>query len=476
MHPTIINDKSRFVVITYWWGRGNLNQNTARPCKSDEYQENDGKTVRPITFEAMIKRWENSCINNKCNYMAVEYPEFARKGQYQNAINQKPSFIKEALKACYPRAVVYIDGDMLIKRYPRLFDIQNIDYMARHWQIDAGVQGRQSVGKTEKCYDPYVFETSGGTMYFNNTPKSQELLHMWNEKSKIHRGKADDRIISLYFNMKKMLLSMAIIFLPTEYLWLSMSYDKGFGPKAWKRSHVYITHPECLTGEDIASDQGAATNRYPKNYGRIVDDHIDCARQKTILYEYIYFPNKQYRTTMKHYMDWLQNTKHVTVVPYDKKYGKYTKNSETNKKLMSSIKLNKSDHKMVYVTVDENLNKPNIHVIKNKRNVLPIILKYLTSGKNVMYVPNDYSKKQMNAISKRVEKYPVDFVARNDNTDDEFYTDRYQLEMDVDYPMYFNHANATLQHLLIMCRQLKTIDTVFNTCADFICRIRCMWI
>ena len=30
--PTIVNDTSNFVVVTYWWGRGNLNQNTARPC------------------------------------------------------------------------------------------------------------------------------------------------------------------------------------------------------------------------------------------------------------------------------------------------------------------------------------------------------------------------------------------------------------------------------------------------------------
>ena len=30
--PTIINKDSNFVVSTYWWGRGNFNQNTARPC------------------------------------------------------------------------------------------------------------------------------------------------------------------------------------------------------------------------------------------------------------------------------------------------------------------------------------------------------------------------------------------------------------------------------------------------------------
>jgi hypothetical protein len=30
--PTIVNEQSNFVVVTYWWGRGNLNNNTVRPC------------------------------------------------------------------------------------------------------------------------------------------------------------------------------------------------------------------------------------------------------------------------------------------------------------------------------------------------------------------------------------------------------------------------------------------------------------
>ena len=29
--PTIVNPDSKFVVVTYWWGRGNDNQNIARP-------------------------------------------------------------------------------------------------------------------------------------------------------------------------------------------------------------------------------------------------------------------------------------------------------------------------------------------------------------------------------------------------------------------------------------------------------------
>ena len=30
--PSIINPESKFVVVTYWWGHGNMNANIARPC------------------------------------------------------------------------------------------------------------------------------------------------------------------------------------------------------------------------------------------------------------------------------------------------------------------------------------------------------------------------------------------------------------------------------------------------------------
>ena len=37
--PNIVNEASNFVVITYWWGSGRLNRNTARPCTSF-YEDN----------------------------------------------------------------------------------------------------------------------------------------------------------------------------------------------------------------------------------------------------------------------------------------------------------------------------------------------------------------------------------------------------------------------------------------------------
>jgi len=92
MKPTIINKNSNFVVITYWWGKGNLNKNTQRPCPED-YKQGDELDLNPITFDKMINNWIKMCKKNKCNYMAIEYPEFAVKGGYQKAINFKPEFI-----------------------------------------------------------------------------------------------------------------------------------------------------------------------------------------------------------------------------------------------------------------------------------------------------------------------------------------------------------------------------------------------
>ena len=172
LKPTIVNDKSNFVVVTYWWGRGNINKNTQSPCPEilEEIVEWEGirkyllkdlketnpeateanvdpkdvlaevknvlpdygiSWIEPIKYEQMIGNWETSCAKQKCNYLAEEYPEFAVKGGYQHAINFKPVFIELALRACYPRGVLYIDGDMKIEKYPSICDMKEVDYMAR---------------------------------------------------------------------------------------------------------------------------------------------------------------------------------------------------------------------------------------------------------------------------------------------------------------------------------------------------------
>ena len=148
----------------------------------------------------MIQEWEQECQKYNCNYLQIEYPEFAPRGAYQMAINAKPLFIRHALNLCGNRSVLYIDGDMFIRKYPAIFDMDNVDFMARGWNMDP--RASYNIGSSI-VYDPYKFETSGGIMYYSQSPQSRELLDMWVIESGKERnmGKADDRILSLVFNL-----------------------------------------------------------------------------------------------------------------------------------------------------------------------------------------------------------------------------------------------------------------------------------
>ena len=87
-------------------------------------------------FQDMISKWENECGKHNCNYLQIEYPDFTGPGGYQRAINAKPLFIRHALNLCDNRSVLYIDGDMFIRKYPHIFDMDNVDFMARGWNVD----------------------------------------------------------------------------------------------------------------------------------------------------------------------------------------------------------------------------------------------------------------------------------------------------------------------------------------------------
>jgi hypothetical protein len=260
----------------------------------------------PLQYEEMITKWENECRRYNCNYMAVEYPEFARPGGYQLAINAKPLFIKKALELCGPLNVIYIDGDMFIRKYPHIFDLKDVDFMARGWWIDprSSYQVEDSI-----TYDPYTFETSGGTMFFSQSKMAKLLIDTWiQEAEKPHQqGKADDRVLSLIFNTRKYLLDMKIIQLPIEYLWLTLDYDQRLTDAVFYdyiklRNAIFIEHPECLTTEDTASGSGASSDRTPKFYN-FLDDNLYPASEE--FHEAIMFPTKDLASSFKDYLEYM---------------------------------------------------------------------------------------------------------------------------------------------------------------------------
>lgn len=470
LKPTIVNPKSKFVVVTYWWGRGVQNKNTQRPCPEDAIAGQE-LTTPPITYDKMIENWEEACRKANCNYLAEEYAEFAVKGGYQHAINFKPYFIDLALQACYPRSVLYIDGDMRVKVYPSICDIEDIDYMARGWNTDS----RPAYSRKENppiCFDPYVFETSGGTMFFGNTQNGRALLKYWQNETKKYPGKADDRILSLAFARYALLTVLTTIQLPIEYLWLDMDYDRYLKEgRQYKRSEVTITHPECLTGEDRAAEEGASTDRYPRGYDKYTSDVMICDWDE--IYEYIHFPSKSMIGPFRPYFDWLEGTGVVDIVPYAKKYGSFNDTAKKNEERMKSISIKVRDP--VVIVSPHKIDSPSTHQVTDAHELIPTILKYIENGQHVIYVPK--GTRSVQTVLGKAIKNGLDFVTKNENNS-KYRGGRveYSLKLDSDYPIYFGPKNDVLKHWLRMCDTISSIEKIFNRSYMFLTRVRCGWI
>ena len=512
LKPTIVNKDSNFVVVTYWWGRGNLNKNTIRPCPEDyddivewegiksyllvdlkkknpnateadirkEDIDEEVKAVMasynttwkaPIKFEAMIKKWEQSCSKHGCNFLAEEYSEFAVKGGYQHAINFKPYFIDLALQACYPRGVLYIDGDMLIKKYPGIFDIQEVDYMARGWNVDPRPRPQKL-----PCFDPYMFETSGGTMYFGNTYHGRLLLKYWQRETLKNPGKADDRILSLAVMKYNLLSDLSLIQLPIEYLWLDLHFDSMLLDGKYKgyvtKSHVTITHPECLTGEERAhGESGSTSSREPKGYSRAVYPYNICRTDESF-YEYVYFDKESNMGAFKSYLQFLSKQKIIKLVKFGDRYGPHNSKAVENTELIKKIDLQVHDNIVIVSETDYDIN--NIHKVSSKSEIPAVILKYLLNKQHVVYAPP--GTRSIRTVIGKAAQHELDFVTKNTSVSKARGKLEYTLKYDRKYPIYFGPNNKTLRHLLMMSSSLDDFEKIFNESYTFLTRIHCGWI
>lgn len=489
LKPVIINERSNFVIITYWWGRGNLNLNTQKPCR-DELIEGQELSIQPIRFEKMIDKWIQYCKKANCNYLVQEYPEFAVPGGYQMAINAKPLFIKKALESVGERAVVYIDGDMSVNNYPSIFDMKNVDFMARGWNIDP----RSNVHYLSKhrpiCFDPFVFETSGGTMYFGNTENSRKLLDMWANTSsfKVFQGKADDRILSMIISSKKLYVKMNILQLPIEYLWLTDNYEPDnkknqyLNKVHYDRNAVVFEHAACLTSEEKAVEQGAATNRQPKFYDKLLEDVLECQTEGGIFFEYIIFESyKQslpwvkylrYVSTAKLYKDDEGEIIHpYYVVPYKKVYG-------DNKNNIAIENVEKS-RELISVFQEYNLQKDYVKITHGKTthysngiiytpHIIPGILALHYLKKFVIYLPSNFDINVLKRILNTKNDYELS--VRIENGDDNYPI------FDKKSPICLSYNSRVLHHILKITKNIDELNKNIRLCALFIQLIRCNFI
>jgi hypothetical protein len=412
----------------------------------------------PITFDAMMVKFEERCKKMNCNYLVANYPfsgeaivNGQKVNQYQYAINAKPYFIKKALEVSQGRGVLYIDGDMFVNKYPSLFDIENVDCMMRGWNMDARAGEGYSEGPV--CFDPYIFETSGGTMFFGNTPLSHMMLDQWvTEASKpIHDKKADDRVLSMLFVKHNWAVRCSMIQLPIEYLWLSNDYDNYYDLKdEIDPCDIIIEHPACLTSEDTATQGAASSNRSPVGYDELVYKSQDCDRPGGTFYEYIFFPNERMVSTFAPYIRFISTTKNAageniyTVVPFAEQYGKYNNVAKANMEKAAVERLVTSEDTVIQLPQ----NAP-----------IPTILAHLLAGHDVQI-----------GTDARPLTQGTDCRAKNVAPSQNGLITLIQLNTSA--PMYFSSKSQVLVHLVAMCATISDINAIIKNSYMFTSRIR----
>ncbi len=456
--------------------------------------------LAPLKFEEMIEVWEQKCAKHGCNYMAIEYPEFAMPGGYQLAINAKPLFIQHALNMCSGRGVLYIDGDMTINKYPTIFDMDDIDFMARGWSIDP-----RSSWKMEESimYDPYSFETSGGTMFFSQSHESKELIKEWIKESKksYQVGKADDRILSLIYNTKGFLGSMKSIQLPVEYLWLTLDYDERIMPlydddqKAMAAS-IFIEHPECLTTEDTAAGAGASSDRTPKFYGPVEDKYP----VSELFNEYVVFDSQEEVKAFEDYLNYMENVVYLDDgneqlyeeglvgesplyrVKYADKYGKFKPIVENNESIINTMaeplsegfksvkKTGKRKGKSIKGG-DSNI----VYVGKDDLNVIPNIIYHLRKGREVIYNPVN-NKLTDYVINKKEQLSSMSLLFTPEITKSGI-SGFFKPKINFNYPVYFRPGDRRLIDLLLIQESMESLSNMLNNGAyQFVSLIRMAYI
>ena len=443
-------------------------------------QRETARTNKPSRlFPEMIREWEGYCEKAKVNYIAL-HTEFPRQ-DYQNAINGKPLFIKKVLDAVKGRGpngsdlgVLYIDGDMWMLKYPDLFDIENVDFMARGWNTDP--RSKEAALK-KPAYDPYIFETSGGTMYFGNTQAARTLLDAWATESATpeQKGKADDRILSQVFTKDAMILGTNLINLPIEYLWLTDNYKSYLNSpeKPASLEDAYIEHPYCLTGEERAasqSGQSATSSREPVGYNEEITEMINYKREPELLYEYIFFDgDRKKRDGFARYLKYMKTAKNnwtqnpmMTIVDFDAKYGDFTQIAEANLAGISTPAFAQPTSGVpgsVRRQRTAPVSAPPAQLPSTA--TIPEILKALASGKNVY-------------LGGMVESGPEDEVVCTDASTQADGINEYmrKLRIDTTKPMFLSAKSKVLFHLLAMCKTLADINTHINGSYMFMSRIR----
>ena len=140
--PTIVNNDSNFVVVTYWWGRNNLNNNTARPCVS--YYEDLFKNIIKFSVNLLktltkLESANEEMIKTKLDEVKNKLETITETRQFKMLLNRKIreyytniyeyAKIPDNSSNKYNLALQFLEKNKLSGKTPQHFEFKNTEYL-----------------------------------------------------------------------------------------------------------------------------------------------------------------------------------------------------------------------------------------------------------------------------------------------------------------------------------------------------------
>lgn len=478
VHSRILNKNSNFIIVSYYWGKDNVNNGS----------------VHQLTYGQQVERLISNCKKLKINYYFVRLPNL-KKENYQDALGLKPYFIKKCLDKFKQFNCIFMDTDLQILKYPHLFEMD-----ADCWFINWN-EGEYA------CYNPFQLELPGGIIGIGNTFNGRTLLDVLIKYYKPRY--AEDKSFSGIFTRNFLNVYTRCVWLPETYLYMFDSHTyvpkKGYthvasyqeelkNSEIYKKSDLVIVHEDFETGvlDDIYKKR-VGRNRYPPTLDKQLGEKLRCLATKFKVYSDWGLTTNQ----SKHYLvDW-KNKKTEDIIKVHKLPSPPQK---VKYHILAQRKPKTSDTVTIVSVVDDYVSEIDIdnfidscdnkkipyQVVYSKHaNKAFVYYNILKKSKTpVLFVTIDFNLKN----AKFFKHQSMDFMAVNLNNEFSLSKcfDPRILKLETTDILYFANNQLTLSFLSLWCKenvstyvkeniQYKSLEYVFNI-TNAVNKLRCYWI
>jgi hypothetical protein len=486
----ILNKKSRFIIVSYFWGRDNKNKNS----------------VKNLTYGQQVDRLISQCRNLKINYSIAEYPVFAKKGLYQIALGLKGHFIAKMMDKYPSYNVIFIDSDLQILHYPHLFEME-ADCFFLNWNM-----------YSTRCFNPYQLELPGGVLGFGNTHGARVLLKILIDYMINHLSLAEDKSFSGIVTRHFMNTYLRCVWIPLNYMYMFdkheydpsigkytkiVSLDKELKGEIYTPDDIVMIHEDFETGalDDVFLQKVGKKSRYPPKLDTQLGEKLRCIEVEYRNYINFGLNKNQYMNFIK---DFKENERDDL---YINKILKPIKINQRISKLMNSKKmsnyLKSSTLPFIIVTCIKNHDITNLKSICESYKIPLIVLdenKKLLNKASVFYTILSKIDKSLVYLDPRfdIKHFPKLFTVKNmdfmtinlNNTtthlNEKLCSDIRILKTHDDTIYYFANNDLVMEFLKIwneynckMCIQNhfqhKSLEYAFNISLS-INKMRCYWL